>query len=847
MDILYGGCTQIWLERQPRCIFEPAAPLHLWVAHHDVDTLALQADGRRLTPLGEHTEDTGIGLEVKLPADAKVLTVETTAPETTAPRARWSLALRSTSEAPEPPPGIATNEAVDEALANAFMASEHGQYRSALHELSRIEADASRYPKGRADLATYRGLVHWKQGRFHDAATSLRQGVAFATKLHDDELIRDAVPIYAAALIELGYTDAAAYWTRWVLSVARDAPDRFDCLDMAKLLSTVGHVHRVLAGQRGRAPIDPRVPLREGLGRVEPGGPCPDPPSVPALRLSLAELALDRGDPSAALATLAPVRWDDVPSADQRFRLHDAELRARLAAGHSEVNLEDSLDQLRQAVDRAGSAQGRWRLALREGDVRARQARWEQALEAYAAAEREAQGLAELAAVGVGRQTAVTLHASSTERLVRLLNDRGRPADALCAAREAAARRIQAVGKGRRPGTHRGLDRAIDQYERASRRLDDARLHRRVRPREDQAALGQAVAQAEQQLAEVANEILRAQSTWRPSCDDLVPRASNELLLGLYPTPTGWLVFAQDNAGTQMRELSGGPDHALDDPALGEELLAPLDERLERANTVRILASKQAQDVDVHLLKWRGRPLIEHDKAVVYGAELPRVAAVTRRARSSDDPDDPDDPDDAPKVALLLADPTETLPLAPAEVQMAELWLTLQGWTTSVPTPATATPARIIAQLERASLFYFAGHGEHDEGAAPVRPWPPYAGGTRAWPARLRLLPPTVLEAQQIAMLPSAPRHVVLVGCETGVTRETGGGMSLALAFLIAGAEQVVATPAKVSDEVGRATGAGVLGELSGHRVDLARGLQRVQAKMLQKGQSVGRYRVWVR
>ncbi len=169
------------------------------------------------------------------------------------------------------------------------------------------------------------------------------------------------------------------------------------------------------------------------------------------------------------------------------------------------------------------------------------------------------------------------------------------------------------------------------------------------------------------------------------------------------------------------------------------------------------------------------------------------------------------------------------------------------GWAIDAPEPAQANRERILDRLGRASLFFFYGHGEHDDGSTRARALPPYAGGTTRWPARLRLAPPTVLEVHDVLTLASAPRFAVLLGCETGVPSGTGGGMSLALAFLTAGAEAVIASPEVADSAISFATGVGLLERVSATAPDLTRDLAVTQAAMLTHGEQIGRYRVWVR
>lgn len=824
-DVAYAGCHSVWLEPDPRCIFEPGRPLRLWLVRPDPAAATVTIDGQPW-PADVYLVDgmEGFGLELEPPAEAQRLAIELTEP-----RLRWSLSLRAASDA-APPPGVPTSADVDEALGRAFQAGLVGDHREALRILAMVEDLASRYPEGRADLETYRGVVRWRQGRHHEAAMSLRRGVAFAIELRDEELAGEALHVYAGILAELGYAEAAAEWSSEVLARARVETEQTPCVVVAKHLSTVGYIELLLARQRGVPPVDAPLRLEQALARVGPGGTCPDPPSVPAILLSLADAALDRGDPTTALEVLARVDYGSVPTSDVRLRLRDAELRALASAGRPFTDLLEPLSRLEEAVATAGTAEGRWRLASRRGDVLVRQGQRDAAVVAYRQAEDEAQRLAELAAVGVGRDAAVTAHGESTERLVDLLVELERQDEALCVAREAQARRIQAVG--RKPATPEqsdALDRAIDEYETARRALDTAMSQAQWLPRKELEQLRLDVARGEERRSEAANEILKAQSTWRPSCEQLVPRAAGELLLGIYPARGGWRILVQDDTGTYASWLAGGPTHALDDTELGVELLAPLHERLQAAQRVRVLASGRAQAVDVHLLAWNGATLVEQ-RPVTYGAELPQQPM---RAAGS--------------IALLVADPTRTLRSVPAEVGAAAAWMTERGWTLEVPPPEQAGRERVLAGLARASFFYFSGHGEHDVGMARARALPPYAGGTRDWPARLRLAPPTVLEVQDVLMLASAPRHVALLGCETGVPGSDAGGMSLALAFLVAGAEEVVATPVAVADATGSTTGLELLEGLSESGVDLAAGLQRAQAGMLRRGEAVGRYRVWVR
>lgn len=817
----YAGCTAVWFEKSPRCVFDPAQPLLLWVDHSDPHEVSARLDGRpwALEPQ-ERKDIVGASFRVELPPEARRLEVSVEGSEI-----HLSLPLVSTTHATAgPSAGVRTNGDVDEQLGRAYMAGDRGEHIRALEILDGVADEAALYPKGRADHATYVGLARWQQGRFLEAAELLREGVVFATKFADRELRRDAMPMYPAALVELGFLEAASEWATEILRLADEDAALFSCEERGKLLSTLGWVDLSWALQRGEPPLLARARLDDALRLVGPDGTCPVPASVPGISLSLALVDLYEGDPASAFSRLVVVDGS-VATLDEQLRLQDAELQALLELGAPAELVDQSLVRLALMVKRWPSAEADWRLALRRGDLAMRCRDLGAAVDAYEQAERAAMRITALAAVGVGRGTAATLHAQSAESLVTALVLHGRPAEALCAAREARARRTQAVDGSTRDLTQRtDLLEARAQYAAAREARDTAKELKKTSTRPELAGLELEASRAEERLAEVATLILRERSTWRPKCEDLTPRANGELFLGLYPARRGWFSFVQDDRGTSVRWIAGGPSHELDDPRLGLELLEPWRRRIEAAASVRVLASGDAQRVDVHLLDFGGSRLIERTE-VVYGAELPAAEPSPTPVRRP--------------VGLLVADPSPTLMIPTGEVLTVAIGLWLAGWDLS--------SLGLDPGLTRADFFYYAGHANHDASLEPGHSLPPYAGGTWAWPAHLGKREDLTFEIQDILMLPSVPRQVALLGCKTGVSDQLGGGMSLTLAFLVAGAEAVVATPEDTLDSEAMATGVRLLYGASANGMELAKGLRRAQIELLALGEPVGRYRVWVR
>jgi tetratricopeptide (TPR) repeat protein len=830
--IEYTGCREVWLEEVPRCVFEPGEPLLLWLDHPDPSRVEVRVDGEPWQGRVERVEGLdGFRVALELPATADFVDVVFADPAVPP----WSLRVTALASASDRGPQVLSSKDLVPQYGEVFAAAGAGDHQGALEHLDELEENAVRFPEGRAHYATLLGNVQWWQGRYYDAAVSFREGVVFATKLDDAGTRTDAIPMYAAVLAELGFVDAAAQWAERALKIDRDNPGLFSCEQQAQLRSTLGWVGFLQTVQGSEPFEDVSQLLNEGLELVRPGGSCEAPRVVPGLLLTIALLELHEGHALNALARLDEIKLADA-APDQRVRLADARVQALLVASSSAEAVDAAMLELDEAVKRTGSAEGYWRLALRRGDILAARGELADAVEQYREAERFVQELIGLAAVGVGRETAALLHAQSTERLVSTLVGLGHTEDAFHAAREAQARKIHAVRAAiDDPAERTEIARLSATYTEERNRLDHELGEAKESSGHREEQLRAAVRSSERELAKAADAILRERSTWVPTHDDLVPRGEGELLLGLYPMQDGWFVFVQDAQGTDSRWLAGGPRHSLDDRLLGQELLEPWNERLHAASKVRVLASGRAQRIDVHLLAWGGATLIER-KLVVYGAELPALGPMPTNHGLA-------------RRALLVADPTYDLSAASDEVIAVGGALVERDWDLGPGAllRGQADRERVIRELEGVDLFYYAGHAEHDDGHGQGLLLPPYAGGTRAWPARLKLASDTTLGIQDVLTLPSVPRHVVLNGCQTGVPSGVGEGMSLALAFLVAGTEEVVATLAREPDELGGAMGEGLAVELSTDAVGLARAFQRAQAKMLGRGEPVGRYRVWVR
>lgn len=143
--------------------------------------------------------------------------------------------------------------------------------------------------------------------------------------------------------------------------------------------------------------------------------------------------------------------------------------------------------------------------------------------------------------------------------------------------------------------------------------------------------------------------------------------------------------------------------------------------------------------------------------------------------------------DGGPRRALVLADPRLDLPEARREGAEVAQRLRERGWSVELRTGADVRRADVERGLGEVALLHYAGHGrDQAEGR---------------WDGAL-LLADGELEVADIVAADVVPRWVVLSGCQTAMIGR--GDLSLAQAFVLAGAEAVVATSSVVEDRRAR-------------------------------------------
>jgi CHAT domain len=849
--VQWGHCTTVVRGPVRVCLYDPDDPVRLWVDHPRAGEARVRIDGVEVAVerYSLADEPQGQGLRVAIPPGAWALELEV--PDAEGVRA-WGLALAQGGRATLGFEALGaawaskdvariehTARAKAEALeadgwreeaafilcATSFHLRDLRAFAAAERLLVRAEALAGASSATTAAVSTYRGLLLWSQGSLHAAATRLRDGARLSLRIEDAGGLVDSLPIYAEALAALGYHQEARHWAQTSL---RYLPST-SC-ERAAVLRTLGWIDLVLRAS-DQPHDDPRTHLREAIALQRTQSGCTHKQG--GARLSLALLAFQDGDVAQAGEELAAI--DDAwLSAGDRVRAADLRVRLAAATTGDAATVWLAWHELEAAARVVDDDDAWWRVDVRRGEILLREHDGEAALAALRRAEQRLDRLVRVqAVVGVGRTATADRYLEGTTALVSRLVEEGQRSEALCVAREARARRRSAAA---------GLD-VLPAAERAAvqeeiRRYREHKLHAEraealiaERPQEQESALRDEAERASQAAGRLVDAIVGAliRATASPRCEELVPAAPGELLVGVYPREHDWLVLVQDEHGATQAHSIAAPTAEHGDPeALGRRLLGPIDGSLAMASRVRVLADREAQAIDVHLLPWRGQPL-SAQMAVTYGVELnARLAQIA----------------EGPPRALLLADPTGTLRSARVEVQEVAERLTAAGWTI-VGTPASDGDAG-SAEVGFAglALLHYAAHTATREQASGV--WAPYPAGEAKGLPHLQLGPTARLEVHDILALRPVPPVAFLAGCKTGLAELDAGSTSVALAFLLADGQQVVASRENVDDAVGLEIARRFYASFV-HGGDAAVAMHEVQAALQREGKGVVPYRVWVR
>jgi hypothetical protein len=515
------------------------------------------------------------------------------------------------------------------------------------------------------------------------------------------------------------------------------------------------------------------------------------------VRLNLAYDALERGEPVAArrwLATLSGRRLDRTNDLWQRLLLARLErLEGKLPSARS--RLQAMIADAEQHEDHSL----RWAARVEHARVLEQLDRVPEALAEYAAADQLLEE--QLPFLGLGaRERFMMGRDVGTRRRVALLAAGGQDEAALCVARLGRTRALRAIRERLARDADDTTRRAFDDYLGSRLRLDaeydatfweaSAKVATRdrreiLRAREDEERRFETLMRARGRSAPPV-----------PACDALSRPTAGALDLHYVRREHGWVGFAMDERGVvTRRDLA---ELAFDDDArLGEALLTPFDAQLRAARRVRVMATAELFGVPFHALPFGAGGSLLHDQLpVVYGLDLPEAP-----------------PRSGGTGPALVLEPPSNLPRAHTEADLVVGELRERGatveWIDGDAAAETAAPllsARALAALPEASWLHYLGHARSD--------------GIGGWDSELVLAADgtMAIRVADVLALPAVPTTVILSGCETGVAdpQSLGGGMSLAHAFILAGAHVVVANTHEIRDEDAIALMGDLYGALEG-------------------------------
>jgi tetratricopeptide (TPR) repeat protein len=829
LEVQMAGCSAVL--RGPVCELEGARELRLWLPGAGEDAVHVTADQRELSVTVVRWPD-GQTLRVTVPAGATELEViaqhgprtarwstRLAPPTPTLPTLEQARAMRNAghfdeagallegalvSDAADRPrllsslgrielarghveAGIADlgesirayqaagrlSQAADDATTLGFVLLERGRIAEARARAAEQWNFSADYPRGRADARYAEALIADATGDLGTGLRLARQVEGWHARLGEEALRRTVLADIGDDLSKLGrYADSTATF-RALLDAPPSECDRGDLLDNIGWNSLLA----LDAGQTIDQGPDLREPLVQALAIFR--GACPDPNR---LANALENLAFERfleGRLAEAQAALAEARatqqsprtievlfWHHLSG---RIALAEHRARGALAAFAREEEIATALGS---SDDRRSAAEGRAAALVALG-------RQPEALAALDAADALVEEGADLVPLGEGQDAFFGARARAAEHRVDLLVALGRPDEAWSAARHWRSRllaRLQVAGLLAEldPAARARWQDAIERYRQLRESVEDDTAHDWQLSSE---RLAQARAKrdaAGSQLRSLLGDALAVLSRRRPEEAPLAPLSSDDLELLYVPSPSGWLGMARDSTGVATARIDA-LDFTAPPELLAAAVLMPFDAQLGRASHVRLLPYGAARGLDLHALPWHGRPLLDH-AGVTYALGLD---PAPRRADSL--------------RALIVADPRGDLRGARAEADaVAGALGHLPGWSVQALRGATADGASVRAALASASLLHYAGHASF--------------GGVDGTDSALSLAGDSALSPADILALPQVPPLVALFGCDTAHESTTGTVDTLGLtsAFLVAGAQTVIATSRMVDDGLAR-------------------------------------------
>jgi tetratricopeptide (TPR) repeat protein len=675
-------------------------------------------------------------------------------------------------------------------------------------ELARLYIDQDRFSKARQLLdalppspelpagskylvAFFRGRLAARVADYRSALEQLRQAADLARRV---DLIRprwQAEQVLAGVLQDLGRSqEASDMFERLRAEVGadlgKDTHLESPC-DLGSLLTNWAW-SRLLAREGEGATSDPTQILREAQ-TIFDGNQCARPEQRLNARLNLALAHQQMGRWSEADRALEEARAF-VSNANPHYRLWWLDLEARAAMERQPARALQLYDELAGEAETALSLEGHFRASVGRAHAHLALNQRAAALADFAEANRLIDEESSHVPVHEGRDTLVGQRENATRQYLELLLAEGHRQRAFDLVRRDRSRLLRQLAIRDRltqlnPEEQQKWDQALTRYQelRASINQEAARqwqlpLDQVERSKEKHASqLTQAQQDLDRAVEGLGDSLDRGESS-------LSPPGQGELILAYHPLSKGWVGFAAHKGDVEVSKFELFVDPPADPQAQARLLLAPFRKAIEHAVRIRVLPYGVLRSIDFHALPFGGEPLLAHH-LVVYSLDLPVHSGRPSPAPSGR------------SVALLVSNPQSDQGYLPAAQQEAKTVAEAignwgHGWTLKRLDGKEANSSAVSTALLDADLFHFAGHGSF--------------AGFAGWDSALPLADRSRLTLGDVLMLHPVPRWVVLSACDAGRSSEQapGEGIGLANAFLLAGAQAVIAATRPVVDDDAR-------------------------------------------
>ncbi len=650
------------------------------------------------------------------------------------------------------------SEAVDDAYALAYAATEHGAYDRARAAIEEVHALVPLYAEAHAREPYYLGVVASDMGDLRSAVRLFAEAARKATHYGMKRLAEDAATSHALTLARLGRAEEAE-------ALLTSTGQAFEGEHGCRRMEFESNVAFALL-ERPKPNLEAALAHASAAEREDCGYPGPRATAL----ANLASAQLRAGDFPAAeastakMATLRTGRLTD--------RLFLLELKGRIALGKATPKTALRLfeEQCALAEVSAASEEG-WRCELGRGDALQALGKSDEAIGAYRRAEDALDRWAVSAPVGEGRTSFLADRDQSHRELVDLLVGAGKLEDALnevsrAFARSARALRWQDVFTRARGAEREAFEKSVGAFHRARAQVDE--LSRADWTLSATALAKKAAVQRERILEahrsfDAAISLVKGEVAPRPK-DAVVHPPEDALLVGLLRGHSEFLLTASRGGQTRVERLAqlGGASAALD------AWLASLRELLRAAH--RVLIWSEVESVDLHATLVDGKPLgtlLPVEYLFGFGPQTGRAGVGS---------------------ALVVGDPRQNLPGAKTETLAVESALRSRGF--SLVSLGDKPRSGVVSLLSGADLFHYAGHGLFVDSEDGLETGLDLGLG--------RLTVADVLSLRRV------PEIVVLSACETARSDSERKIAGLAHAFLSAGSQSVIAPTRRVSDEISR-------------------------------------------